>query len=210
MRKIVPLIFIISILILPNILAGDLIADSKITIKAYNSSKYSGNSIMIKFEITNGDYSVNNRNYTLNVTTNKATSNLYDFLFQMAKNGTSIDEKCTYNQNITKCIIEKRDYERSYQICKLDLEEYNNGTYDCKKSFDLCENTIIDKDSDIAELNEKIQTLIDGQKTTKNAKWIFGIVGLILGAAGYAFKNGKLGNKVRDKQADDWNPGVRS
>lgn len=206
MKKIIPLIIIASILIMPMVLAVDLIADSKITIKAHNSTKYVNNSVIVVLEITNSDYSVNNRNFTLNVSTNKAVSNTYEFLFQMAKNTSGSIDTCQYDENTTKCYIDKGKLDIGFQQCTNTLQEYKNGSYDCNLVLNNCQNSVGDKQSEIDTLNSQIADLNEEQKNTKNSKWLFLAIGFALGLLAYAFKEGKL-NKITDKSYREFNRG---
>jgi hypothetical protein len=85
--------------------------------------------------------------------------------------------------------------------------QYKNTTTgtDCKIQLTNAQNTISNQQTEISECNGKISTLNEETTKTKNQKWIFGVIGIIIGVVGYMVKEGKINSNVKERSMGDFN-----
>lgn len=207
-KKLIPIILIFLVLLAPLIVA-DTIGEATITIKIHKSTpiSISGNSTNqnITLEIINSAYPGNNKNYTFNIT-NGELDESYDYLFLLIENTTV--QNIDYFEKYKTCEVEKGKFDTAWQFCQNQLDTQNVTS--CKDSLGNCNLQNKEKDLTITSLKDDVLDLNEEQTKTKNQKWIFGIVAFILGIVAYAFKEGKIGNQVKDKQTEGFNPGLNS
>ncbi len=203
------LILILLLLSSPLILANT-IDDAKITINIYNISKIPKNntimnySINMSVEIINKEYSNNNLNFTFTIFNNSIVSESkeFDFIF--------IKEDHVESLNLTKTYLdcEKRYTEQFYgwNKCRNDLDDLKeeNSTA-CNEKLNTCNLQLTQKNSDLKNKNTEITTLTTEKEGTKNTKWFYGIIGVVLGIVGLLFKEGRLGQGPKDKAMDEFN-----
>ena len=112
------------------------------------------------------------------------------------------------NEQLITCKIERGQFESQLNSCLFRLGEYEGvNASDCKTKLDECTLTIKEKDLEIASKNKEIEDLNDEKEETKNQRWFYGVIGVIIGIIGLLFYQGKLGKeKAKDKSQGEFNP----
>lgn len=100
-------------------------------------------------------------------------------------------ENIDFAKDYYECLADKIGFERGWQQCQNELTDYKGeNTTLCRKDLDECSLSLKEKDLDLGAKNEKILNLEDEKEDTKNSKYIWGVIGLALGACGfYLYKN---------------------
>lgn len=155
-------------------------------------------------------YGANNQNYTLLLdVTNVTDINIKQFPFTFFTDAPI--ENINFTADYADCKEKLGRYDTAWTICNSELadckEKYEgkNAT-SCKKDLDECTLSLKEKDLEITSKNKEIEDLKKDTKDTKNAKYLWGIGGVILGILGLLFYKGELGQaKVRDKSRGEFN-----
>lgn len=186
-----------------SFVSADAIGDANLNVFVVGSTTNN----TLKIAIVNDEYAGNNHNYTVTLT-NTSHTFTHPFKVLLIKNGTI--ENLNFLSKYEQCVTDKIGYERGWQGCVNDLAQYKNSTTgtDCKNQLNTAQNTISNQQNDISELNGKITTLEEAAEKTKNSKWIFGVIGIIIGVVGYMAKEGKINSNVRDKSAGEFHRGL--
>ncbi len=124
--------------------------------------------------------------------------NNYDFIFRLYENKslsysegnilyrvttTDTAENIDFAEDWRICNREKEGFERGWQQCQNELTEYKGkNTTICKEDLDECSLNLKEKDLDLGAKDDKILNLEEEEKETKNSKYIWGVIGLLLGA----------------------------
>ncbi len=209
----VGLVLICLLFVMPFALAGEsYIVDDELIIKIYNTSKqnYEGislTSFKIEF-ISQEDPYNNNKTFSFSVNLSSQDISYESILFDyrvIVANMTV--ENIDFKEDWQQCTTEKSGYERAWQLCQNNLIKYEgeNATI-CNEELDNCKLTIREKDLDIESKNKEITELGDEKETTKNSKYLWGAIGVVLGILGVLVYRGELGgDKARDKSEGEWN-----
>lgn len=198
--------FAILLLVIPLMSADS--KEDTLTIKMYNTSKLTNNSMNIKIEFISSTYKFDNNNFTFTVNLKNGTV----FSSSITKTFPSFD----YWVQTTAGEILNIDYKVQYDQCIFDKGQLNKGWDECralnatgcKKDLDVCTLDLKQKDIDISTKDDKITTLQTENDGTKNSKWLFGVGGIILGIVILLFYEGKIGKgNPREKSMGEFNKG---
>lgn len=125
-----------------------------------------------------------------------------DFTYIVESNITS--ENWDYREQYLQCLAEIIGFERGWQNCQNDLTQYEGeNTTLCKEDLDECSLSVREKDLDLGAKNEKILNLEDEKEDTKNSKYIWGVIGLALGAGGFYLYQ-KRGGSPKEKAMSEF------
>lgn len=198
MKKVLAFIFLLFSI---SFVLADTIQDTSIHVRAYNNT----------LEFTNPDYSVNNRNVSLNITNNNINLQEFDFPILFIRN-ESVDISTV--KQLTDCLVakgtcdtEKSQFNMGWSICKSDLDTCNlNNNQSIKDQLTQC-NT--DKTIMQTNLDDKIKKVDELEKevaSNGNSKflWAAGGGGIVFIFMMFIF--GKWGNQNKDKSPEEMNP----
>lgn len=171
-----------------------------------------GNTLNLKVDFESGNFDFNDESFSFDLTnSNNTVWDSPDFEYVIFSNTTAInlDYFELWNETdrqLTTCKIQRGQFETSWNQCLDDLADYEGeNASQCKEELSACNLKISEKDLQISSKDEKISTLEEDKDSTKNSKWIYGLIGAVLGGAAFHFyTTGKKGGKVRDKSVDEW------
>jgi len=207
------IILVVLLLGLPLMTA--IIEDTQANIKIYSTTQVPKNgtvdnwkSLILRIEFTENTYSGNTQNYTVVIYPNTTVNSDEDFTLLFIKN-ESVDIS-TVAQLLT-CLKDKNDcevtlgkWDMSWNLCNSELEKYkgeNATTY--KENFDECSLSLKEKDLDLGAKDDKILGLEEEEKETKNSKYIWGFVGLVIGGAALYFYE-RRGGSPKEKAMSEF------
>jgi len=215
------LIFVFILLLVIPITAAELIGDTlKITVYNTNNITNSTDSSMtFKVYFNSSEYKGNNKGFTFTIDTSTLKTGAKvldsgDFNFVVFSNttATNIDYFVLWNRTdgqLTQCKIQRGQFESQWNSCLSKLGNYEgvNATQ-CKDDLNVCNLLVKERDLELSTNQEKITDLQDEKEGTKNSLWLYGIVGLVVGAGGlYLWNKNKGGGSPKDKSADEWSKG---
>ena len=193
-------ILILSILSMNFVLAST-IEDTTIQIKMYNTT----------LEFKNSQYSGNDKTEIINMT--NGTINLQEFSFPIifirneSVDSSLVDKYAECIELKGKCDGERNQFNMGWNNCLKDLNDYKlNNNESIKEKFNSCN---LEKQSLQINLDAQVKKYSDYEELQKdkgNSKYIYGVVGFILGIVGTLFYQGKIGNQNKDKSHEEFNP----
>ncbi len=194
-------VLILTLLIIPTILAEQ-IEDVTITMRVHNRT----------IEIINPEYSGNNRNESFEIVNGSVTYKEFSYPIIFIKNESEIVDINLFDKYIL-CLNEKSTcetnlgkWDAAWNLCRQDLEKYEgeNAT-NYKQDLDNCNLIVRERDLTIESKQTKIGNLEEDEEEKRNTKWIYGVIGAVLGGIGVAYKFGKIGGGVKDTSSDEFN-----
>lgn len=191
----------ILILFSLNFVLADTIEDTTVHVKIYNTT----------LELTNPDYSGNNKNVTLIIVNDSIVLRDEDFTILFVRNETvgksTVDELIDCIAAKGACDVEKSQFNMGWNICKSDLATcQSNNNESVKQKLNDCE---LDKQRiqiDLDAQTKKVTDLEKEQKSSGNSKFVWGIGGGILAFLATMFLTGKWGVQGKDKSQEEMNP----
>lgn len=211
------LVLTLVLLVTPLILAQDTVDDT-LKIRIYNVSTIPNFAVTeieyidFKVEFSSEEDDFNDKTFDLRLYENASLDISFENIpYRVIITDTA--ENIDFAKEYYECIAEKYSLNQGYNICAKDrdecLEEYEGANATAFKT-DLAECNLLIKEKDLvlAANNEKITDLKDEKESTKNSHWLYGIVGLVLGAGGfYLYNKNKGGGSPKDKSMDEWPKG---
>lgn len=165
--------------------------------------------IIFRVEFSDDEFG-NDENYTFVLQPNITSTSSKSFDFNFIKNET-IDTN-TFTKYLgclkekTQCEIDKGKLDISYTICNVDLTEYEEGNISkAQANLGTCNLVVKEKDFDITTKQKEIDDLEKEAANTKNSKWFYALIALVIGASGMHFyRENKSGGTARDKSVEEW------
>jgi len=184
------IILVFLLLGMPLVLANGIsIGEATITIRANVTEIDDDGNITIIIEAINNEYGTNkeSKTFVINNIDPVLFEETFPFTFLFIRNESvsldTVEQYIACLNEKSKCAEEKASFNTAWTKCVLDLSEYegeNATTY--KEDFDECSLNLKEKGLDLGAKDEKILNLEDEKEDTKNSKYIWGFVGLLLGA----------------------------
>ena len=173
-----------------------------LTVK-FDSDEYNGNDKFYSFVVN--ALNLSNRNYITLLDKD------FSYLF-VADSGTGISvnlnasdalnlTRC--NQDLLKCQSSINGYSYSYNVCAAQLGNQTK-TNNLLNSYNA---SLIQKSIELSSKDKEITDLKTQSSDSKNAKWLYVIIALAVGAFGMNwYRNSKGGGTVREKSMGEFNP----
>lgn len=190
--------FLLLGILLIQVVSSEEISGANFVIKVYNGT----------VEITNSDYSGNNKNFSFNSSIYNEFS--YNFLF--IKNTTVsvdlVDKYANCLNEKSSCELTKNSFNMAWNECVRDLNNAGNISA-IQGNLTQCTTSLQQKDTEISSKQSAVDECKTAQSQKENQKWIYGVVGVILGILGALLQQGKgkeWFGKIKEKSKEDFNP----
>lgn len=201
------LILVFLLLLIPFAMAE--LNDDVLKIKVYNSTKIDrtgGSLSTIKIEFVSTEFKGNNQNFTFTFNASKMektgigfTSPDINFLVE----GEIVNTD--YLNEYIKCNSDLSRTDQGYTSCTVRLANYEgkNATA-CKEELQTCNLNLKEKDLDAQAQEDKITGLQDEKNNTQNSKWIYALIGAVVGAFGFNLYK-QRGGPARERSMGEFN-----
>ena len=159
-----------------------------------------GDNLIICSEIVN----ITQGNETISVGANCTLNIDYykDLPFSFNTTGQLILNNPELQLKYENCLVDKSAFEAGLNVCV----SVKNEQGDFKDNYTLCSSTLLVCESERSSAQSEKNKIEKESEEKKNRQWVWGIVGLILGALVTLYYKGHIGGPRSRKPEDSYNP----
>lgn len=196
MIKKIAFVLLFSVLLI-QIVSSE-ISDAGFSIKISNGT----------LEITNSDYSGNNKNFSFN----NSGLNEFSYNFLFIKNTTVstdiVDKYADCLNQKSECEVQKSAINLGWNGCLRDLTEVGNIS-SIQGNLTICQTTQQSLQNDVNLKQGEVEKCKEEQKAKSNQIWLGIAIGLAIGIVGTLFqqKKIKIGGQKKDEEGFNQNQG---